>query len=116
MGFTQTRKVTKSWRHMPERRLKSMCIDEDPQSEPKPMNVAVMKQVSAMTIGVFSVLGMFCALSSTTLSQVQVEILDTVNISESHYYGYFPSLQMLSTGELICDISMDPDQHSVEGA
>jgi len=93
-----------------------MCIDEDPQSEPKLMNVAVMKQVSAMTIGVFSVLGMFCALSSTTLSQVQVEILDTVNISESHYYGYFPSLQMLSTGELICDISMDPDQHSVEGA
>ena len=93
-----------------------MCIDADPQSEPKPMKVAVMKQVSAMTIGVFSVLGMFCALSSTTLSQVQVEILDTVNISESHYYGYFPSLQMLSTGELICDISMDPDQHSVEGA
>jgi len=44
-----------------------------------------------------------------------VEILDTGQNSESHYYGYFPSVQMLSTGELICDISMDPDQHTVEG-
>jgi hypothetical protein len=92
-----------------------MCIDQNPEFERKLMNFAVIKRVPALTSGIISALGMLCVLSSVALAQVQVEILDTVKISESHYYGYFPSVQMLSTGELICDISMDPDQHTVEG-
>ncbi|MEO8765984.1 MAG: sialidase family protein [Ginsengibacter sp.] len=50
-----------------------------------------------------------------TFSQVSVKMIDSVKINESKNYGWFPSLQMLSTGELICDVSLDPDVHSVEG-
>lgn len=52
--------------------------------------------------------------SLTGNSQVQVKIMDTVKIHESHTYGFFPSLQMLSTGELLCDVSLDADKDEVE--
>lgn len=48
-------------------------------------------------------------------SQVKVKVLDRVTITQSHSYGFFPSLLMLGTGELICAVKMDGDAHSVEG-
>ena len=45
---------------------------------------------------------------------LEVKVLDTVKITESHYYGFFPSLHMLSTGELITAIKMDGDAHHIE--
>ncbi|MBL9215579.1 MAG: exo-alpha-sialidase [Opitutaceae bacterium] len=47
---------------------------------------------------------------------LKVEVLDTVKIHESRRYGYFPSLQQLSTGELICDFSLNADTDDIEGS
>ena len=71
---------------MHERSLRDMCIDQNPEFERKLMNFAVIKRVSGLKSGIISSLGMFCVLTSVALAQVQVEILDTVKISESHYY------------------------------
>lgn len=62
-----------------------------------------------------AVLSLLLALTPLAFAQLKVEVLDTVKIHESHKYGYFPSVQMLSTGELICDFSLDADKHDVEG-
>lgn len=48
-------------------------------------------------------------------TDLNVKVLETVKVHESHKYGYFPSVQMLSTGELICDFSLDADTNDVEG-
>jgi len=59
---------------------------------------------------------MVLLLAHPGVAEVHYKVLDTVTIHQSHYYGYFPSIQKLSTGELICDFSMDADHHDVEGA
>ena len=59
---------------------------------------------------------MVLLLAHPGIAEVRYKVLDTVTIHRSHYYGYFPSIQKLSTGELICDFSMDADHHDVEGA
>jgi BNR repeat-like domain len=57
---------------------------------------------------------LFLGTATTGLATLRVEVLDTVKIHESHKYGYFPSLQMMATGELICDFSLDADSFEVE--
>lgn len=47
--------------------------------------------------------------------QMSATLIDSITINESKNYGWFPSLQMLSTGEMICDFSMDPDVNGIEG-
>jgi hypothetical protein len=54
------------------------------------------------------------ASSTIGFAALKVEVLDTVKIHESRKYGFFPSLQMLATGELICDFSLDADSYEVE--
>lgn len=54
-------------------------------------------------------------LGVSAATAVKVKVLETVKIHESHKYGYFPSIHMLSTGELICDFSLDGDKHDAEG-
>ena len=54
-------------------------------------------------------------LSVSAAPALKVKVLETVKIHESHKYGYFPSIHMLSTGELICDFSLDGDKHDAEG-
>ncbi len=49
------------------------------------------------------------------LSQPTVQVLDTAVVARCHYYGFFPSVHLLSTGELICAVKMDADAHHVEG-
>jgi len=59
-------------------------------------------------------LGLLLISSAASFATLKVEVLDTVKIHESRKYGYFPSLQMLATGELICDFSLDADDLEVE--
>ncbi|MDI1334929.1 MAG: sialidase family protein [Lacunisphaera sp.] len=54
------------------------------------------------------------ASAAPSVGALKVEVLDTVKIHEVRKYGFFPSLQMLSTGELICDFSLDADDLEVE--
>lgn len=68
-----------------------------------------------MFIRLLLALSSLVTLTLSAASPLKVEVLETVKIHESHKYGYFPSLQMLSTGELICDFSLDADIHDVEG-
>jgi BNR repeat-like domain len=44
----------------------------------------------------------------------QVKVLNTVKIAQCHYFGYFPSLHLLSTGELIVSFMLNADAHSIE--
>jgi len=55
------------------------------------------------------------SLSVSATPALKIKVLDTVKIHESHKYGYFPSIHILSTGELICDFSLDGDKHDAEG-
>lgn len=66
---------------------------------------------------IFLSFALSCGLTdfAQTSKQISVKMIDSVNIHESRNYGWFPSVQMLSTGELICDISLDPDENSSEG-
>ena len=93
------------------------CLPRHGNSETGLTAEAVMKTIArASLMNQFVItLAMILTVSRIAIGQVNVTVLDTVTINQSHYYGYFPSLQMLSTGELICDISMDPDHHDVEG-
>lgn len=74
-----------------------------------------MKFRTVLRLGLIPVLGILLASPASSFAQLKVEVLDTVKVHESHKYGYFPSIQMLSTGELICDFSLDADVHDVEG-
>lgn len=65
-------------------------------------------------LGILLAAGSVFFLAATGRSQVTVTVLDSVKIHESHTYGFFPSLQRLSTGELICDLSLDADKDEVE--
>lgn len=60
------------------------------------------------------VLGLCLATATLAVAAPRVEVLETVKIHESRRYGFFPSLQMLATGELICDFSLDADSFEVE--
>jgi hypothetical protein len=55
------------------------------------------------------------AFARPALPAPAVEVLDTVTIHQSHAYGFFPSVQMLSTGELICDFTLGGDVAEMEG-
>lgn len=59
-------------------------------------------------------LGLLFAAPAALFAELKVEVLETVKVHESRRYGYFPSVQMLSTGELICDFSLDGDVNSIE--
>lgn len=48
------------------------------------------------------------------LPALEVKVLETVKIAESHYYGYFPSLHRLASGELLTTVKMDADAHHIE--
>ncbi|MDB6169551.1 MAG: hypothetical protein JWM88_2415 [Verrucomicrobia bacterium] len=75
----------------------------------------MMKTTKAARPGIVPLLGLLLAIPMAGRAGPAVEVLDTVTVHESHKYGYFPSLQMLSTGELICDFSLDADTDDVEG-
>lgn len=59
-------------------------------------------------------LGLLRAATPESFAALKVEVLETVKIHETRKYGFFPSLQRLSTGELICDFSLDADDLEVE--
>lgn len=44
------------------------------------------------------------------------KIESTVKIHEAYHFGWFPSVRQLSTGELICDFSLDGDVHDLENS
>jgi len=59
-------------------------------------------------------LGLVLASSTASYAALKVEVLDTVKIHEIRKYGYFPSIQLLATGELICDFTLDADDFELE--
>ena len=75
-----------------------------------------MKNKKPSRLNSIAILGLLLAWPAASFAQLKVEVLETVKIHESHIYGYFPSLQMLSTGELICDFSLHPDTDEIEGS
>ena len=75
----------------------------------------LMKNKKTSRLNSLAILGLLLAWPAAGFAQLKVEVLDTVKVHESHKYGYFPSVQMLASGELICDFSLDADTHDVEG-
>lgn len=74
----------------------------------------MIKSTNPLLTGLLPCLTLLLASCLTIQAVLKVEVLDTVKVHESRKYGYFPSLQMLSTGELICDFSLDADDLEVE--
>ena len=73
-----------------------------------------MKNKNTSRLNSLAVLGLLLAWPTAGFAQLKVEVLETVTVHESRRYGYFPKVQMLSTGELICDFSLDADVHTLE--
>ena len=73
-----------------------------------------MKNKKPSRLNSLAILGLLLAWPAASFAQLKVEVLDTVKIHESRHYGWFPSVQMLSTGELICDFSLDGDVATFE--
>ena len=74
----------------------------------------LMKNKKTSPLNSLAVLSLLLAWPAASFAQLKVEVLDTVKIHESRHYGWFPSVQMLSTGELICDFSLDGDVNTLE--
>ena len=74
----------------------------------------LMKNKKTSRLNSLAILGLLLAWPAASFAQLKVEVLDTVKIHESRHYGWFPSVQMLSTGELICDFSLDGDVATFE--
>lgn len=52
--------------------------------------------------------------SHATRARPEAVVESTVTIHEAYHFGWFPSVHQLSTGELICDFSLDGDVHDLE--
>lgn len=75
-----------------------------------------MKSARRIRSGLLTLLGLLMVAARSSCAEISAEVVETIKIHESHKFGYFPYLQMLSTGELICDFSLEPDRHDVEGS
>jgi hypothetical protein len=73
-----------------------------------------MKLSNHLRATLLPLLGLVLASSTASYAALKVEVLDTVKIHEIRKYGYFPSIQLLATGELICDFTLDADDFELE--
>ena len=73
-----------------------------------------MKLSNHLRATLLPLLGLVLASSTASYAALMVEVLDTVKIHEIRKYGYFPSIQLLATGELICDFTLDADDFELE--